>query len=181
VAFSTDTTITIYGGTDYTLANAAITLPFYSPFKAPFGFPLSPAKWTVEVTDTTLRTQASPASGTWYNLGSFLISAPIGVWNMYWRVVIQVDKASADEHMQATLSTANNSESESKHTAVHISPGTTNVRTTLQATGLIAVTAKTSHYLNSKTLTASATNLHNVNAAANDGVPAIIRLVSAYL
>lgn len=33
------TTITVTGGTDYTLANAAITLPFYSKQATPFGFP----------------------------------------------------------------------------------------------------------------------------------------------
>lgn len=33
------TTITVTGGTDYTLANAAITLPFYSKEATPVGFP----------------------------------------------------------------------------------------------------------------------------------------------
>ena len=44
-----------------------VTLPNYSITKAPFGFPLSPAKWTVEVTDTSERVQASPTQDTWYN------------------------------------------------------------------------------------------------------------------
>lgn len=35
------TTITVNGGTDYTLANAAITLPFYSKAASPTGFPQS--------------------------------------------------------------------------------------------------------------------------------------------
>ncbi len=39
VAFSTNTTITITGGTDYTLANAAITAPNYSYDTTPQGFP----------------------------------------------------------------------------------------------------------------------------------------------
>lgn len=38
-AFSTDTTVTITGGTDYTLANAAITSPFYSYEQSPQGYP----------------------------------------------------------------------------------------------------------------------------------------------
>src|SRR6185503_19345707 len=37
-----NTTVTVYGGTDYTLANAAITLPFYAIVQSPFGFPRSP-------------------------------------------------------------------------------------------------------------------------------------------
>jgi len=38
-AFSTDTTITITGGSDYTLANAAITNNYYSYIGTPQGFP----------------------------------------------------------------------------------------------------------------------------------------------
>lgn len=37
--FSTDTTVTVTGGTDYTLANAAITSPMYSYIATPQGFP----------------------------------------------------------------------------------------------------------------------------------------------
>jgi hypothetical protein len=39
VAFSVDTTITVTGGSDYTLANAAITNPCYSKAQTPSGFP----------------------------------------------------------------------------------------------------------------------------------------------
>ena len=43
VAYSSpNTTITVYGGTDYDLANATITNPYYSVVKAPQGFPLDP-------------------------------------------------------------------------------------------------------------------------------------------
>lgn len=38
-AFSTNTTITVTGGSDYTLANAAITSPYYSYASTPQGFP----------------------------------------------------------------------------------------------------------------------------------------------
>ena len=38
-AFSTDTTVTITGGSDYNLANAAITDPCYSYVETPQGFP----------------------------------------------------------------------------------------------------------------------------------------------
>ncbi len=34
-----DTVLTITGGTSYTLTNAAITLPYYSKFESPVGFP----------------------------------------------------------------------------------------------------------------------------------------------
>jgi len=55
-----NTSVTVYGGTDYTLAGGAITNPCYSIQKSPFGFPLNPTKWTVEVTDVTQRSQVNP-------------------------------------------------------------------------------------------------------------------------
>jgi len=44
-----NTTVTVTGGTDYTLANAAITLPYYSYQAAPQGFP-DWFNWTVSFT-----------------------------------------------------------------------------------------------------------------------------------
>ena len=45
----TSSTITVYGGTSYVLANAAISSPAYSHIKNPLGFPISPTGWTIEV------------------------------------------------------------------------------------------------------------------------------------
>jgi hypothetical protein len=58
------TSITLYGGTDYTLNNEAITAPYYSTQKAPFGFPLSAAKWSVRVTNTSSASQTA-SDGVW--------------------------------------------------------------------------------------------------------------------
>ena len=52
-AFSTNTTITITAGTSYTLANAAITSPYYSYASTPRGFPTSFA-WTPSWTNVTI-------------------------------------------------------------------------------------------------------------------------------
>jgi hypothetical protein len=79
------TTVTLYGGTDYTLTSATITEVYYSPWKAPFGFPLDPTKWTQQLVDNNAQTQATPATGTYYNLGSLSLSIPIGTWDVYWR------------------------------------------------------------------------------------------------
>ena len=45
VAFSTDTTITVTGGSDFTVANAAIVNPQFSKQASPQGFPLT-FTWT---------------------------------------------------------------------------------------------------------------------------------------
>ena len=85
---SPNTTFTLYGGTDYTLAAGAITNPYYSIAKAPVGFPLDPAKWTVLLTDSTDRHQSNPVKDTIYNPGSLSISIPIGIWNVSFQAIL---------------------------------------------------------------------------------------------
>jgi hypothetical protein len=84
---SPDTTITVYGGTDYTMTSATIESPCYSMLKAPVGFPLSPAKWSVSLVDSVDRYQNNPVKDTVYNLGSLSVTLPIGVWNVFFQVV----------------------------------------------------------------------------------------------
>lgn len=72
------TTLTFYGGTDYTLANAAITNPYYSVVKAPSGFPLSPDKWTITTTNSTERTTSSTGLGSMTDT----LVVPIGAWKV---------------------------------------------------------------------------------------------------
>lgn len=74
-----DTVLTVYGGTDYTLANAAISEIGFSMWKAPLGFPLSPTKWTVS--GGSSGQQLNPVNGTYYNLGGNIV-IPIGAWNV---------------------------------------------------------------------------------------------------
>ena len=104
------TLVTVYGGTDYTLANAAISSPNYSYAKSPTGFPMSPVKWTVELSDNTDRSQSSPVSGTWYNINSNTITIPIGTWEVDYQIVMF--GVGSVPNVWSTLSTANNSESD---------------------------------------------------------------------
>lgn len=85
---SPSTTLTLYGGTDYTLSDSTITDAYYSPVKAPIGFPLDPDKWTVLLSDSTDRHQSSPVKNTIYNPGSLSISLPIGIWNVSFQVIL---------------------------------------------------------------------------------------------
>lgn len=105
------TTITFYGGTDYTLANAAITLPSYSLAKVPVGFNASPVKWTVLVTDTGNRVQTTPTPSTYYNPNNITISVPIGVWLLDFSCAVYCDGVATgdiDNFLIAGLATANN-------------------------------------------------------------------------
>lgn len=146
VAFSTDTTITVYGGTDYDLANATITLPFYSTQKAPQGFPLSPDKWTQIATINTTQIQSTTTDNTWYNVGSFTLSVPIGVWELTCSASVNSYKTSAASwNIYATVSTTNNSETDSYFTAHTIS--TWNVSLPYYRRKHITAISKTNYYL----------------------------------
>lgn len=171
------TIITVYGGTGYTLSGGAITYPYYSTQKAPFGFPTSPIKWTVKVTDTTQRTKTSPTQDAWYysDLGSLNISVPIGAWKLKMCVLGEVVKSSNDVSIIVALSTANNSASDMELQAVGYGYSIYLVNLYKEKTVLIA--AKTTYYLIAQTGTASVTNIQ----FRNDLGTLLIEAVCAYL
>lgn len=175
------TIITVYGGTDYNLSGGAITYPYYSTQKAPLGFPLSPVKWTVEVTDTTLREQTTPTQNTWYNIGSLSISVPIGAWNlMYFAVNGIIDTGTSTGVAQITLSTANNSESEAGFSSGQFVAGASGDLVSISEhhkSLFVLLASKTSYYLNSRTSSAGVTTIQT----RSDLGKTILRAVCAYL
>lgn len=162
------TIITVYMGTDYTLG-ATITNPYYSIVKAPFGFPLDPAKWTVRVADTSDRTQASPTATTWYNLGSLSISLPIGAWNVSYQVLPQA--ATTNTSCYVALSTTNNGASDTELKAFMFN------LTNICRQKFITTAAKISYYLNCMVAVSGYTGID----FRGDLVPTIIQAVCAYL
>ena len=76
------TTLTLYGGADFILQNAAISNPYYSTADAPYGFDGAPSKWSLVYQDGTVRTQTA-TTATPYNLGSESLAMPVGVWDIY--------------------------------------------------------------------------------------------------
>lgn len=176
------TPVTIYGGTDYDLANAAITSPYYSPAKAPLGFPLSPAKWTVTVTNTSTHTQASPTASQWYNLGSISIDIPIGVWEVTYDAYVASAETGTQTNINVTLSTANNTQSNAAHTMASgiradIAAGVVEIANNFQKSILIELSSKTTHYLNERV------NVFTVNSLSLLGAisTTTIKAVCAYL
>jgi len=178
------TRITLFGGTDYSIANvAAVTSPSYSMMRTPFGFPLSPAKWTVTNTDISHRLQGAPGVGTWYNLGTVAISIPIGLWNVRYATVGYAEitgHANAQFDVWITLSTANNSESDTEFTSFLLGDAQATasmaVGNTMNRDKTLNLTAKTPYYHNAKTTTYT-DNIYILNAY----VPSIIQAVCAYL
>lgn len=106
-----DTKLTVYGGTDFTLANAAITSPYFSTDKAPHGFPLSPAKWTISTSDTTDREKTSPTKDAvlYSDAGSKNVVLPIGVWRVSLQCALWVNATDIAVEAKAGLSTSSSS------------------------------------------------------------------------
>ncbi len=176
-----NSTITVYMGTDYSLSGGAITSPYYSTMKAPLGFPLNPAKWTVEVTDVTERIQDSPVQDTWYNLGTISINIPIGTWDVSYNVCFGCYIASGTNvSTQCTLSTANNSESDVDFTSYNAFGGASGA-IFVQSAGFkskpLNLVTKDVYYINTRTGGASMGKIYNLNQRHK----LIIRAICVYL
>jgi hypothetical protein len=175
------TRITLFGGRDYSIAGAAaVTSPSYSMMRTPFGFPLSPYKWTVEIVDPTHRTQAAAAQNTWYNLGALQIIIPVGIWNFRYQVLLYVIDATTGNCLEyTTLSTANNSESDINFTTgtyVSHANGIASINT-VNRECVITLTSHTIYYLNARTTNATNNSINWYGLAS----PTILEAECAYL
>ena len=188
ISFSTNTTMTVYGGTDYDVddtATFAISSFRYSTVRSPHGFPLNPAKWTVE-TRKTSDISVAVSSNTWTNIDTTTIVIPIGLWNVEFQVSGHSDRTSAGTGDSAAicLSTANNTASDEDLICMNGYYGS-GVAGSSDLTGgaayrrkILELAAKTTYYL----------NVHIQNAGTYYIQPAqaysgalIIRAVCAYL
>jgi hypothetical protein len=177
-----NTTITVYGGSDYTLANATISAPYYSVTKAPYGFPLDPLKWTQSLSDSSARSQASPVSGTWYNLGSLSLSVPIGAWDLSYACSVQntLSAATGDPQTYCTLSTSNNSETDADLTCfadTFLSGTQPTLYPPFARRKHVLAASKTSYYILAKKAGSASTDIQ----FRGDTARTIIRAVCAYL
>lgn len=163
VAFSTNTTVTIYGGTDYTLTNATIQEVGIATVKAPVGFPMDATKWRVTFSDTSLRSQASPANGTWYNINSANLSIPIGCWNVKYKTHAGISASSGLLPVYTTLSTGTTTESDADFTAKIASNAVSTTEGTISMGKQLTLTSKTPYYLNLKTDVGSITSIYTAN------------------
>lgn len=156
---SPNTTITFLHQIDPTdnlalalMADSAITANYYSTQKAPYGFPLEPTKWSVQLSDSSQVTQGNPVAGVWYNLGSLSLSVPIGCWDLSFLVNAEVvGSVSTAANMDVALSTANNSSSDVELIAnlyIGGAGGTIVAWANVNRSKVVTVTSKTPYYLN---------------------------------
>jgi len=158
------TTLHVFMKSGNDFDNEAITSPFYSTAYAPLGFDLNPTLWQLEATDTTLRSQITPTTDTWYNLGSFSLTVGVGAWEVGYMVTPYFTRASAGAiRIGTTLSTANNSQSDAQmdcqiesNSLVYSSNSQHNNKT-------VNLTSQTTFYLNTRSETSGADSIYNVN------------------
>lgn len=151
----------------YLLANSAITNNFISSAKCPAGFPIDPIKWTIKITDSTDRTQTNPVQNTWYNVGTTnsQITIPIGCWHVSYKVNVYVNRAAAGiVNIQSTLSTANNSESDTNFTGASTAGADLGTGGLVYVLKQLNITSKTIYYLNARSLYASQGTLYFINS-----------------
>lgn len=182
VSFSTNTDVTVYGGTDYTLTNAAITDLWISSQKSPLGFPMAVEKWTVETSDTSNYGQAAPAQNTWYNKITF--DVPIGSWEISYRVLLSIlgnTGGSTGVRGFVTMS-ATTSEDDTKMTSGTALSGasSTTLRSTVTVTARknISLTTKTTYNINVKQDQSSVPDSMTI---AGSTAPTVLRAVCALL
>lgn len=176
------TTVTLYSN-GYALMDAAMSDQYYSYARAPMNFDLNPVNWT-EMVESALSGTGSPSAGVWYNHGSSL-NVPIGLWivsyecNPYgWTV-----DYGSQYVIYTTLSTANNTESDTNWTVQQVWR-TTNTNTTQDqrhSTGIykeaiMNLTTKDTFYLN-----VSSSVAINEVGFTGPGTPTKIKAVCAYL
>jgi hypothetical protein len=175
----TTSSITMYGGTDYTLTSDAISNVYYSSQKTPFGFPMSADKWSIIKTDSSDRSQSSPNGGTWYNLGGVYLDIPIGYWDLGYKVTAQSgysETANQNRVISTTLSTTNNGATNPEYNMQMAVVGNY-IRSTFEKSEKKTFAAETRIYLNTMSDTATGDNIYNVGA----GKPTQIIAVCAYL
>lgn len=174
----TSSTITLYGGTGYTLSNTTITNPCFSYMRTPLGFSTDPANWSLSSTNNTDATTASPSGGTWYNPGSISITIPIGCWRVSYKVAAGAGSGTGIFNWNTSLSTSNSSPSDSDFTAAargYLSSNTTIDPVYVSKSVTLAV--KTPYYLIIETGGAPGT----IGFYGSTGTPTILQATCAYL
>lgn len=177
------TTITLYGGTDYDLASAAISGVYYASDKAPYGFPLNPDKWTVQTNDPNDRTQSSPVMNIWYNPGSMSIPIPIGVWRVYYSICIDfLRNPGTAIDMHTSLSTSNSSESDVDFSSTNYMSGASSFMEKfdmIHREKILNLIAATTYFLITRTTGSGMNNLSFLGSSLYGTT--IIRAICAYL
>lgn len=184
-SFSTNTTVTVQVPTGGAIpTSGGVSAVSYSTQAEPYGFPKSSDQWAVYMINRFNAQQGTPTQNVWYNANSLRVSVPVGKWDLNISGILYSTKA-ASTVVQAsrTLSTANNSESDSIWTASGQVEGAAGQMTVLYAPttrGSLSLTSATVYYLNYRTTTSGVTALGDL-ASTTGFHPTIIKALPNFL
>ena len=118
----------------------------------------------VTLADNNERIQASPTQNAWYNLNSSSITLPAGTYDVTISCGHGVQKATADYlDVYTTLSTANNSESNSEYTLRSSNALTVFTIQSVMKRFTLTVASETTYYVNTRTTTSSTNPIYRTN------------------
>lgn len=115
-SFSTNTTLTVQVPEGSAIpTSGGVSAVSYATVKMPYGFPGQRGKWIILSLVRSQWVQNPATTDVWYNVGSHQLVVPIGDWNLGYNNS-PIMAASTVDIFLATLSTANNSESDTEFT-----------------------------------------------------------------
>jgi hypothetical protein len=127
----------------------------YSVMASPFGFVSDKGRWIVGTYAKADTFQGSAVSGTWYSL-NLTMSIPTGNWLTKWQGVMYASNSVVGPVVFITLSTADNSETDSRFTGRSSHAAANNsIMTTGTKEANISLSTATTYYINTKTDTAN--------------------------
>lgn len=182
-SFSTNTTLTVQVPEGSALpTSGGISALSYSTQKAPYGMPVQEEKWTIGMYGKARQT-STVGTTAFTNLGHSL-NIPIGEWvGSYYAPAIVVATSVAFLGIYLTLSTANNSQTDSQWTSCFVPKQTaeTQVGGDLTRTGYWSLSSATPYYLNISAAVISGTTTVYIGDASANSQLFFVKAKLAYL
>lgn len=160
----------------YLLTNSAITENYFSPHKAPLGFPMSPAKWQVLVVDSTVWSQVSSGT-TVYNPNGINIAVPIGSWSLTISVLPQIGNSShmaGAKYMTLGLGSSNSTFNTNLSSSI-AGADIKFVRQPIYRTLDLLLTSKTTFHLNARSDSGAGETLYFLNDSYTASIVAVCK------
>lgn len=150
-----------------------------------FGFPKEEDRWELLYINKSQASHTSPTSAVWYSLtaatvqGSAYLTVPVGKWILGYDGTFQLNATAGALNIFATLSTANNSESDPMYTSYAENSSLAIIGSSFYKRRPLpsAITTATPYYLNTRITAGSTPSIYN----RGDIKPTIIFALPAYL
>lgn len=170
ISFSTNTTVTVQVPEGDTLpTSGGISAVSYSSQKAPYGFPAQQDKWQIITISKGANTNNGASTGdTYYNVGSFYMSVPVGAFKLKASVCVQSSMGSTTSHGAGAGigTTAGNSRDVATNTASYSTA--VDCRGTAVMEANVVNTVATTYYINIGSVDQAAAALYLVGATNNN-------------